>query len=453
MKPLSQRPPNVSPAIFSRLKSLLRVLQAVSPRLAGRLAFKLFLKPARRELHATDAAFMASAKQRQLQVGDDRVQVYEWGTGARTVLVVHGWGSRAARFAPLASALASRGWRVLAFDAPGHGLSPGASSSLPQFMAALDAIAMQLGPVQAVIGHSLGALAIACQRASAPPWAGSLQKVVLVSMPAGAAFLVDSFQQMFGIGAATARQLLARFRQRFDTTPEFFSASPDAAPLQHATLLVHDRHDDIVPFAHSEQLLPRLKAGTLLATESLGHSALTRDAATNQAIGAFLDAGTGAATAPVRRADLHDDADAAAIVRLLDAYATDPRGGGAALPAAVQARLVEGLRATPTARVWLAFEGTEATGVCVGFVGYSTFQARPLLNIHDLAVLPGRRGRGTGGALLAAAEAQALAEGCCKLTLEVQDDNTPARQLYDRFGFRDVRYGDSGPTRFLGKTL
>jgi pimeloyl-ACP methyl ester carboxylesterase/ribosomal protein S18 acetylase RimI-like enzyme len=453
MKPVAQRLPNVSPAILSRLKLLLRVLQALSPRLASGLAFRLFLKPARRELLETDAAFMASAKVRQLQVGDDRVQVYEWGTGARTVLIAHGWGSRAARFAPLASALATRGWRVLAFDAPGHGLSPGTSSSLPQFMAALDAIAMQLGPVQAVIGHSLGALAIACQRASAPPWAGALQKVVLVSMPAGAAFLVASFQQMFGIGAATARELLARFRQRFATTPEFFSASPDAAPLQHATLLVHDRHDDIVPFAHSEQLLPRLKAGTLLATESLGHSALTRDAATIQAIGAFLDAGADVATTQVRRADLQDDADGAAIVRLLDAYAADPRGGGTALPAAVQARLVAGLRATPTARVWLAFEGAEATGVCVGFVGYSTFQARPLLNIHDLAVLPGRRGRGTGRALLAAAEAQALAEGCCKLTLEVQDDNTPARQLYDRFGFRDVRYGDSGPTRFLGKTL
>jgi ribosomal protein S18 acetylase RimI-like enzyme len=35
----------------------------------------------------------------------------------------------------------------------------------------------------------------------------------------------------------------------------------------------------------------------------------------------------------------------------------------------------------------------------------------------------------------------------------VQDDNTPARNLYDRFGFRDVVYGDSGPTRFLGKKL
>jgi ribosomal protein S18 acetylase RimI-like enzyme len=155
----------------------------------------------------------------------------------------------------------------------------------------------------------------------------------------------------------------------------------------------------------------------------------------------------------VRRADLTDDADASAIVLLLDSYATDPRGGGVPLPQGVKARLVAGLRQMPGARVWLAFEGRAAVGVCVGFLGYSTFQAKPLLNIHDLAVLPGQRGRGTGRALLAAAQAQALSEGCCKLTLEVQDDNAPARRLYESFGFRDVRYGNSSPTRFLGKQL
>jgi ribosomal protein S18 acetylase RimI-like enzyme len=158
-------------------------------------------------------------------------------------------------------------------------------------------------------------------------------------------------------------------------------------------------------------------------------------------------------TVQVRPADFGDPADAAAIVFLLNAYAADPRGGGKPLPDAVQGRLVAGLRQSPGSRAWLAFDGRDAVGVCVGFVGYSTFQALPLLNIHDLAVLPGQRGRGTGRALLTAAEAQALAEGCCKLTLEVQDDNTPARRLYESFGFRDVRYGDSSPTRFLGKQL
>jgi ribosomal protein S18 acetylase RimI-like enzyme len=155
----------------------------------------------------------------------------------------------------------------------------------------------------------------------------------------------------------------------------------------------------------------------------------------------------------VRAADLGDAGDAAAIVRLLDAYARDPRGGGAPLSADVRARLVPGLRAHPTSCAWLAFDATQAIGVCVGFFGFSTFQARPLLNIHDLAVLPAARGAGVGSALLAAAEAHARAAGCCKLTLEVQDDNAPARSLYARFGFRDVTYGASGPTRFLGKNL
>jgi len=155
----------------------------------------------------------------------------------------------------------------------------------------------------------------------------------------------------------------------------------------------------------------------------------------------------------VRAANLQDAQDADAVVMLLDAYARDPRGGGEPLPAQVKERLVAGLRAHPTARVWLAFDAAQPVGVCVGFVGFSTFRALPLLNIHDLAVLPAARGRGIGRALLGAAEAHARASGCCKLTLEVQEDNTPARALYARSGFRDVTYGASGPTRFLGKAL
>ncbi len=154
-----------------------------------------------------------------------------------------------------------------------------------------------------------------------------------------------------------------------------------------------------------------------------------------------------------RRASFTDAADAAAIVLLVDAYARDPRGGGEPLSADVRQRLVPGLAAHPTSRAWLAFDGNEAVGVCVGFIGYSTFHARPLLNIHDLAVLPGQRGRGIGQALLAAAEADARAEDCCKLTLEVLEDNLPARRLYQRFGFDEVRYGNSGPMKFLGKPL
>jgi ribosomal protein S18 acetylase RimI-like enzyme len=155
----------------------------------------------------------------------------------------------------------------------------------------------------------------------------------------------------------------------------------------------------------------------------------------------------------VRQANLAEPRDAAGVVAVLDSYASDPKGGGQGLSADVKGRLIGVLRDHPTTLVLLAVGDGEPVGVAVCFVGISTFRARPLVNVHDLAVLPEYRGRGVGRALLGAVEDHARRRGCCKLTLEVQDDNAPARTLYQRFGFEDVVYGDSATTRFLAKPL
>jgi ribosomal protein S18 acetylase RimI-like enzyme len=155
----------------------------------------------------------------------------------------------------------------------------------------------------------------------------------------------------------------------------------------------------------------------------------------------------------VRKADLTDPRDAAAVVAIVDSYASEPIGGGRPLAPDVRERLIPGLRDHPTALVLLAFAAEDPVGVAVCFFGFSTFKARPLLNIHDLAVLPRHRGRGAGSALLQAAEEHARREGCCKLTLEVQEDNTRAHALYRRFGFADTAVGATAPTRFMGKPL
>jgi ribosomal protein S18 acetylase RimI-like enzyme len=154
----------------------------------------------------------------------------------------------------------------------------------------------------------------------------------------------------------------------------------------------------------------------------------------------------------IREANLNEPHDARAVIEVLDSYASDPRGGSQPLAADVRQRLIAMLR-QHSALVLLAFDSDVAVGLAIGLWGMSSFRARALLNIHDLAVIPGHRGKGVGRALLAAAEARARDRDCCKLTLEVQDDNAPARLLYERFGFRDVVYGDSAATRFLGKNL
>jgi ribosomal protein S18 acetylase RimI-like enzyme len=149
-----------------------------------------------------------------------------------------------------------------------------------------------------------------------------------------------------------------------------------------------------------------------------------------------------------RLADYGDPADLDLVIRLLDAYACDPMGGGKPLSDAVKQGLRRDLPQVPGAFAVLAIEGEEAVGAAVCFMGYGTFAAKPLVNVHDLSVLPAHRGKGAGAALLRGVAEEARARGCHKVTLEVRDDN-PAARLYRREGFTD---GDA-PMRFLTRTL
>jgi len=155
-------------------------------------------------------------------------------------------------------------------------------------------------------------------------------------------------------------------------------------------------------------------------------------------------------------ADFDNPAHRAAIVRLTDAYARDPIGRGRELDPDAASRLVPELEAHPAASVFLALVGGEFAGIATCIGSFSSFDARPVINIHDLAVLPERRRSGLGWRLLERVEEEARALGCGKLTLEVKERNAAARRLYRAFGFNDPD-GESPPdsTRvlFLEKKL
>lgn len=152
--------------------------------------------------------------------------------------------------------------------------------------------------------------------------------------------------------------------------------------------------------------------------------------------------------------DLADPRHAAAFLALLDHYARDPMGGGAGLSDFARAHLAERLSRHPGFVGFLAWQGEEAVGLINCFEGFSTFAARPLLNIHDVVVHSGHRAAGIGQALLRAAEAAARARGCCKLTLEVLANNHRALASYARFGFHPYELDPAaGQALFLEKKL
>jgi ribosomal protein S18 acetylase RimI-like enzyme len=156
----------------------------------------------------------------------------------------------------------------------------------------------------------------------------------------------------------------------------------------------------------------------------------------------------------IKRVDYLDGPDAQALVFLLDAYAQDPMGGGDALQPEAAARLCSDLARIAGAASFIAWLEDKPVGLINCLEGYSTFKAKPLLNVHDIAVLAGHRGQGVGQALLKAAQDHAHTRGCCKLTLEVLSGNAPALASYKRFGFAQYELNPAaGQAQFMQKWL
>ncbi len=98
---------------------------------------------------------------------DQRLRGHLWtedGDAQGVVIIVHGLGDHGGRYHQLARQLTRHGWNVLAFDLPGHGLSPGRRGRISHYDDLLADIAQvrqtvtrQLpGARQVILGHSMG---------------------------------------------------------------------------------------------------------------------------------------------------------------------------------------------------------------------------------------------------------------------------------------------------------
>lgn len=143
-----------------------------------------------------------------------------------------------------------------------------------------------------------------------------------------------------------------------------------------------------------------------------------------------------------------------AIVALINSYASEPTGGGKPISDFVKNNLVNELAKRPYAFSVLAFDGPMAVGVTNCFEAFSTFNCKPLVNIHDVAVREAYRGKGISQLMLKKVEDIARDKGCCKLTLEVLSQNEPARRAYLKFGFSDYMLNpETGSALFWQKNI
>jgi pimeloyl-ACP methyl ester carboxylesterase len=280
------------------LRWLFRGLGGLTPALAARLALRMFVTPLARRIAADEARFLNTASSRALKTALGRLQTYEWPVKAglapgattdravRTVLVVHGWISHAARLAAVIRALGERGLRVVAFDAPAHGRSSGRQADLKDFRDAIKAMIATYGPVDGVVAHSFGALTTTTWLVEDRP--ASVQAAVLVGMMSDFGYIFETFTRTLALDARVRSRLRERFRARYGLYPDQFSTLDLVGRLRVPIMLVHGGIDDIVPVSQAGEVARQLRDGRVLIVEHLGHGAPLRDPATVAQIADFL---------------------------------------------------------------------------------------------------------------------------------------------------------------------
>jgi ribosomal protein S18 acetylase RimI-like enzyme len=142
---------------------------------------------------------------------------------------------------------------------------------------------------------------------------------------------------------------------------------------------------------------------------------------------------------PIRRAGPED---AAAIARLLHDFNTEfsePSPGVEALTGHARRLLAAG-----EMTVLLAGEGPD--GLSLLRLRPSVWTGSPEAYLQELYVMPARRGRGIGRALLEKTIAVAREAGASGIDLNTGETDAAARALYESLGFSNREGGPDGPS-------
>lgn len=133
-----------------------------------------------------------------------------------------------------------------------------------------------------------------------------------------------------------------------------------------------------------------------------------------------------------RQAGLESSRDSETIVSLLNQFMS---GNHRVAGTRIDGGIIAKLKKLGTARIYLCEEGNEVIGIAVCFVGFSTFQQKELLNIHDFFIREEYQGRGIGYRFLEYIQQECIQNGFCRIMLEAYDENKAAVRLYEKFGF------------------
>ena len=269
------------PSTFERL--LARFFSRSShlfPHFASQCAILLFSRPKRIQPTAPEQDLVREGTPVALQSGR---YAQKWGQGEK-VLLVHGWEGRGSQFHVLIRKLVEAGFEVTGWDAPAHGRSPGRLTHFVQFIETLKEDLPEMGPFDAVIGHSLGG-AVVMQTSHLGV---SFSKTVSIAAPGIIKDILLRFLKRIHFRSSQQIHFFRALEKKAGRTLQSLEPMQVLKNFSEPLLLIHDQDDRAIPYSEFEMLKSHFPQFKYLTTQGLGHRRILKDQAVIQNIIEFL---------------------------------------------------------------------------------------------------------------------------------------------------------------------
>lgn len=269
------------PAKIKWMQRFFSIAGNIAPKTMLPVMVKLLFTPQRHPLKPPHIECLKHAKKFSFKVTAFRqpgkkvkLACYSWGEGNKTILLVHGWDAKAIDYYKMIPALTEAGYKVVAFDGPGHGQSEGDSSNLVDFKEILPEIVEHIGTPYAIIGHSMGGGATAYMLMETEI---KVKRLVLLAIPIISRYFMDESFKFMKIPAKMQRAFFKSMNEKFGESIDRYNLAERTEKIKaEKTLLVYEEHDEEVPVEHIQLFLEKRPEVEPFMVSGVGHNKVQR---------------------------------------------------------------------------------------------------------------------------------------------------------------------------------
>ena len=263
-----------------------RIVGRLLPGIAARKAYKLWFRTHRFKEPSRETRWLKDATQDVIEHPYGPLSVNQWGENGSTVVLIHGWNGRGSQMGAFAAPLVEAGYRVVAYDLPAHGRSPGDNTNVFKAIETLEAVTETYGPIHGIVAHSFGGMVTAL----ALKQGLRVNRVVCISTPSSLQWLLKRFTNILAIPNTTLTRLNQMIVREFSNNiwdrVSLLSATRD---LSTPALIIHDDMDLDVDWREGEAIANSWPGARFMKISGLGHRRILRDPEIVAAVVRFMN--------------------------------------------------------------------------------------------------------------------------------------------------------------------